>query len=177
MSTALTLDVIWAMEERRAQANASGASTSNRPELTQKPVAVEMAFYRKYTVGLLRRYMRMSMEMGRVPSLLGKELFRGRVTSYKVRSFEDVVILVHDVEKCLMQLDRTSQELIGRISLQEYTQGETAALMGMSLRSVARKYAEALDRLTAIFLELKLLEPQMECRCQGPTHGKESGRY
>ncbi|MHB1023176.1 MAG: hypothetical protein ACYC46_07850 [Acidobacteriaceae bacterium] len=176
MSTALTLDVIWAMEERRVQASRCDARASNRTELVQRPVAVEMAFYRKYTVGLLRRYMRMSMEMGRVPSLLGKELFRGRVTSYKVKSFEDVVILVHDVEKCLVRLDKTSQDLIARISLQEYTQGEAAAMMGMSLRSVARKYAEALDRLTVIFLELKLLEPQAECGCQGATHGKESGR-
>jgi hypothetical protein len=129
-------------------------------------VAPEMAFYRKYTEGMLRRYMRMSIEMGRVPSLLGKEMFRARVTSYRMRSFEDIIIFVFDVEKCLKRLDEVSQTLIARVALQEYTQGEAAGLTGMSLRSVARKYAAALDRLTAIFLEMKLLEPRLESRCQ-----------
>jgi hypothetical protein len=106
-----------------------------------------------------------------VPSLIGQPIFRGRVTSYRVRSFEDVVIFVFDVEKCLRQLDARSQELIARITLQEYTQGETAGLTGMSLRSVVRHYADALDRLTAIFLKARLLEPGWELSaeaCQAP---------
>ena len=37
------------------------------------------------------------MEAGRTPSLLGKEMFRAKVTNVVVRSFEDVVIFVHDV--------------------------------------------------------------------------------
>lgn len=126
----------------------------------------ELAFYRKYTEGMLRRYMKLSMESGRVPSLLGRELFRGHVTSYKVTSFEDVVIFVHDVGNCLKLLDRTQQQLIERIALQEYTQGETAGLLGMSLKTVTRKYAEALDELTGIFLKRKMLEPLKTC--QGP---------
>ncbi len=138
-------------------------------------VAPEVAFYRKYTEGMLRRYMRMSLEMGRVPSMLGKELFRGKVTSYRVKSFEDVIIFVHDVEKCLARLDATSLQLIGRISLQEYTQGEAAGLTGMSLRSVTRKYAAALDRLTAVFLELDLLEPQREPGCQASRSRRSAG--
>jgi len=134
----------------------------------EEPAALvpELAFYRKYTEGMLRRYMRLSMETGRVPSLIGQPMFRGRVTSYRVRSFEDVVIFVHDVETCLKRLDSRSRELIARISLQEYTQGETAGLTGMSLRSVVRHYADALDKLTVIFLEMELLEEQVEGGCQ-----------
>ncbi|MHB1699586.1 MAG: hypothetical protein ACYCSN_05520 [Acidobacteriaceae bacterium] len=135
-------------------------------------VEPETAYYRKYTEGMLRRYMRMSLEMGRVPSMLGKELFRGKVTSYRVKSFEDVIIFVHDVEKCLALLDATSIQLIGRISLQEYTQGEAAGLTGMSLRSVTRKYAVALDRLTVLFLRHDLLERQTEMGCQRRRPGK-----
>jgi len=61
-----------------------------------------MAFYRKYTEAMLRRYVRMSMEAGKVPSLLGQEMFRGRVISYRVESFEDVVNLIVDgVVECL----------------------------------------------------------------------------
>ena len=60
--------------------------------IPRKPVEPQMAFYRKYTEAMLRRYMRMSMEAGKVPSLLGQEMFHGHVTSYRVESFEDVVI-------------------------------------------------------------------------------------
>lgn len=148
----------------------------------QEPVAArapELAFYRKYTEGMLRRYMRLSMETGRVPSLIGQPMFRGRVTSYKVRSFEDVVIFVFDIEKCLRQLDARSQELIARITLQEYTQGETAGLTGMSLRSVVRHYADALDKLTVIFLKARLLEPGWDLDvegCQAPKKPAMSER-
>ena len=44
------------------------------------------------------------------------------------------------------------RDLVARIALQEYTQGEAAELMGLSLRSVVRKYADALDQLSTIFL-------------------------
>jgi hypothetical protein len=131
-------------------------------------VKAEVAFYRKYTEGMLRRYMRLAMETGRVPSLLGQEMFRGRVTSYRVRSFEDVVIFVYDVEKCLERLDGMSQQLVVKIALQEYTQGETAALLRMSLRTVVRKYGWALDQLTEIFLENRMLEPLLDTLCQVP---------
>ncbi len=136
---------------------------------TEAPVAErvsvpELAFYRKYTEGMLRRYMRLSMEAGRAPSLLGREMFRGKVTNYRVQGFDDVVIFVHDVEKCMAKLDDGQQHLIRRIALQEYTQGETATILGLSLRTVVRRYAEALDELTGIFLERRLLEPQKGCR-------------
>jgi hypothetical protein len=118
-----------------------------------------LVFYRKHTEALLRRYMQLSMEMGRTPSLLGNYVVRGKVSSYRIHTFEDNVIFIFDVEKCLKRLDRSAQELIARIALQEYTQPEAAELTGQSIRSVTRKYGESLDRLTSIFLELKLLNP------------------
>jgi hypothetical protein len=68
--------------------------------------------YRARTVGMLRRYMRYSLETGRLPSLLGREFFRAKVTSYTVVTFEDRVIFVHDMEKCLDKLDEFSRQLI-----------------------------------------------------------------
>jgi len=137
----------------------------------QKRPAPGMAFYRKYTEGMLRRYVAMSMEAGRVPSLLGKEMFRAKVTSYAVHSFEDVVIFVYDVEKCMAKLDWEQQLFIRRIAVQQYTQGEVAGMMGLSLRTVIRRYSDALDRLTRIFLEVKLLDPRTEC--QGVGSGRK----
>ncbi len=149
---ACVLPVIWAM------------AVAGAPE-RQAVILPEMAFYRKYTERMLRRYLRLSMEAGRVPSLLGQqEMFRGRVTSYRVRSFEDGVIFVLDVERCLSRLGETEQMLITRIALQEYTQGETAALLRMGLRTVVRRYAAAMDQLTEQFLTHGLLEPVVACQ-------------
>ncbi len=91
-------------------------------------------------------------------------MFRGKVSSYRINTFEDAVIFVYDIEKCLKQMDIEEMELIARIALQEHTQAEAAELTGQSLRSVVRKYGEAVDGLTKIFLEKNLLEV-------GPVYG------
>ncbi len=129
-----------------------------------EPVEPRLAFYRKYTEAMLRRYMRFSMETGRVPSMLGQEMFRSKVTSYRVHSFEDLVIFVHDVEKCIGRLTQLQQTLIVRMAIQEYTHEETAVMMGTNRRTILRRYEEAIDCLTAIFLELNLLEPRKACQ-------------
>jgi hypothetical protein len=131
------------------------------------PLRPELAFYRKYTEAMLRRFVSMSMEAGRVPSLLGKEMIQARVTNYAVHSFEDVVIFVHDVEKCIAKLDREQQMLIRRIGVQQYSQADVAGMQGQTIRTVIRRYNEALDRLTRIFIQAKLLEPQKLVKGQG----------
>lgn len=105
--------------------------------------------------------MKASMEMGRTPSLLGTTLFRGRASSYRLRTFEDCIIFIFDVEKCLKRLDSESQEMIARIALQEYSYEETAKLTGQSQRSVGRKYSLALDCLTDILLDYGVLNPEI----------------
>jgi DNA-directed RNA polymerase specialized sigma24 family protein len=130
----------------------------------------ERRIYRGRTVAMLRRYMRYSMETGRLPSLLGREFFRAKVTSYTVVTFEDRVIFVHDVEKCLERLDELSRQVLGRIVLQEYEHEEAAKLLGCTRMTVHRKLVEALDALSDVLLEVKLLEPVASGReksCQG----------
>jgi DNA-directed RNA polymerase specialized sigma24 family protein len=102
--------------------------------------------------------MLVSLQTGRIPSLIGNYAFRGKATSYRLHSFEDAVIFLFDIEKGLNRLDPFGRELIARIALQEYTQEEAAQLTGQSLRSVIRKYAETIDTLSRIFLELELLD-------------------
>ena len=144
----------------------AGTAESELP--VGRPRAIEgLAFYRKHAAGLLRRYMRVSMEVGRTPCVLGTLVFRGRVSSYRMRSFEDRVIFIFDVEKCLKQLDRLSQRVVAHMALEDYTPLETAALTGESVRSVARIYGEALDRLTRLFLEYELLDPKVEKLSRG----------
>ncbi len=120
--------------------------------------ARERKIYRGRTVAMLRRYMRYSMETGRLPSVLGREFFRAKVTSYTVVTFEDRVIFVHDMEKCLSKLDEFSQQLIARHILQEHDQAATGKLLNCTERTVRNWVPIALDLLSEILLDTGLLE-------------------
>ncbi len=118
---------------------------------------VSLAFYRKHTESMLRRYLYASMQVGRSPSILGDSVGRGWCSSRPIRTFEDAVIFVLDVEKCLGRLGSLDRQLLSRIVLQEYTHAETATLLGMSVRAVGYKFPQAVDRLTEKLLETGLL--------------------
>jgi len=117
--------------------------------------------------------MRLSVEVGRLPSLLGREFFRTRVTSYSASTFEDTVIFVHDVDRSLEKLDWFEKELIGKIVLQEYSQDQAAILLGCWRRTVARRFLEAVDRLTEIFLNGGLLTALPEQELTSPESCQE----
>ena len=117
-----------------------------------------LSLYRGRTVATLRRFLRLSLDAGRVPSLLGREFFRSHVSYRKAVTFEDVVIFVHDVERALEKLDELSKKIIARVVLQEYNYAETARLIGCCQRTVQRRYPYAIDRLSEIFLEVGLLQ-------------------
>jgi sigma-70-like protein len=163
MSAAAVLPMLWAMEHH-------SVIPQQMLKAAREPLPYEMAFYRKYTEGILRRYVRLSMESGKVPSLLGQEMFRGKVTTYRMGSFVDSVIFVHDVDKCIAKLDEEQQQLISRIAIQQYTLGEAANLLGLSPRTVVRRYGQAIDRLTRVFLSVQMLEPQKCCQEEGITN-------
>ena len=93
-------------------------------------------------------------------------MFRGKVTHYRVQAFDDVVIFVHDVEQCMRLLTPSQQQLIQRIGVQEYTFSEASSMLRMSLRSVQRRYFDALDELTLTFLKRRLLERVVTKSCQ-----------
>jgi hypothetical protein len=97
------------------------------------------------------------VELGRLPSLLGREFFRAHVSSYRMSSFEDGVIFVHDVERCLESLEHDFQQVIARVVFQEYTAEEAATLLQCARRTIVRRYMEALDHLSGIFLATGLL--------------------
>src|SRR5579863_5381568 len=125
--------------------------------------------YRGRTITMLRRYMRYSIETGRLPSLLGREFFRAKVTSYTVVTFEDRVIFVHDMETSLNKLDEFSRQIIARHILQEHDQAETGRLLNCTERTIRTYVPMALDLLSDILLEVGLLEPIKPGRksCQG----------
>ena len=121
--------------------------------------------YRERTIALLRRYLRISIEVGRLPSLLGRELFRSKVTSYRMSSFEDAVIFVHDVERALSELDGFAKQVIATVIFQDYDQDEAAEVLRCARRTICRVFPLAVDQMTETFLEGGLLESTAESAC------------
>jgi DNA-directed RNA polymerase specialized sigma24 family protein len=119
----------------------------------------DLWFYRHRTQAILERFLRMSMETGKLPSILGQQFFRSHVTSYRASSFEDVVIFVHDVERSLEKLDWLSRELIGKCVLQGFSQDEVARMLGCCRKTIMRRLPDALDKLSEIFLAVGILKP------------------
>jgi hypothetical protein len=164
MSAALQLPAIWgasssqptwlgngrSQEERKHGARAHGTAPAAEP-------VISLGFYRRHSEKLLRRYLYASMQIGRAPSVLGDPVSRGWASSRPIRTFEDAVIFVLDVESCLNRLNSLDRQMLSRIVLQEYTQAEAATLLGMSVRTISSKFPLALDRLTERLLEAGLL--------------------
>jgi hypothetical protein len=69
------------------------------------------------------------------------------------------VVFCFDMERLLGRMRGMDQQLIKRIGMQEYPQGEVASMLRISLRNCIRNYNYAIDRLTEMLLEAKLLEP------------------
>jgi hypothetical protein len=117
------------------------------------------------------------METGRLPSILGREFFRAKVTSYTVVTFEDRVIFVHDMEKCLAKLDEFSQQLIARHIMQEHDRWATAKLLHCNEKTVRRLIPIALDVLSEILLDVGLMErlnASSRKSCQGGFQSQNS---
>ncbi len=98
---------------------------------------LDMWPYRDRTVALLKRYARASVEVGRLPSLLGRECFRARVSG---------------------RLNPFQQRLIAMNVLEEYSLPEVARLLPCPLRTVEREVPDALDLLSRAFLESGLIK-------------------
>ena len=124
-----------------------------RGQTAQPPIGIELAesnlwFYRPRTTKLLRRYGRLSVEVGRLPSLLGKDIFRSRIAHHSAKNFEDAVIFVADMERVLDHLSDGDRRMLAMNILEDYTVEEVARLMQCSQRTVERQLFAALDHLS-----------------------------
>jgi hypothetical protein len=155
-------------DARREEAPWQNLPIHNFPAQVHAPTEAQMQddpldrnpnlwMYRSRTVGLLRRYLRFSLETGRLPSFMGREVIRAKITCYTATTFEDRVIFVRDVEKSIERLDYWDQQLIGRIVLQEYEQEQAPRILHCGLRTVERRLPQVLDLLSEDFLRVGLL--------------------
>src|ERR1035441_5711451 len=126
MSAALQLATVWGassqqlpwQEERRNWETRPAEKPAATPATAPAEAEVSLAFYRKHTESMLRRYLYASMQVGRAPSILGDPVARGWASSRPIRTFEDAVIFVLDLERCLEQLGSLDRQLLSRIVLQ-----------------------------------------------------------
>lgn len=146
------------------------------------PPRAELPAYRDRTLALLRRYFMLSIETGRLPSLLGREFFRAQCSSYRLVTFEDAVIFVHDIEHCLDRLGYFDRQILARIVLQGHSEGQTAWFLHTDRRTIERRYPEALDELSEVFLRVGMMSllplhepgcspPRERCHEKSPTSG------
>jgi hypothetical protein len=165
MSAALQLATVWgagsaeaiwheAPEQQKAK---TWPEVDRRAKPREDAPPISLAFYRRHTEKMLRRYLYASMQVGRAPSILSDPVGRGWASSRPIRTFEDAIIFVLDVERCLDHLNSLDRQMLSRVILQEYTQAEAATLIGMSVRALSYKFPQALDRLTEKLLAAGLL--------------------
>lgn len=117
------------------------------------------SYERMRTVGLLLRFFRMSLQVGRMPSLLGREVIPSRLRGQPARAFEDAVLFVCDVERCLRGLEPLEQRLIAYCILEEHSEWQAARQFRQAQSSVSRKLCNALDMLHSTFCRVGLLPP------------------
>jgi hypothetical protein len=143
--------------------NASHAAVEEDDELDPRP---EILCYRGQTFAMVRHFFEISSQVGRLPSLLGREFFRARVSHRAIPSFEDQVVFVRDVELCFARLSEQHAEMITLVGLYSFSRDEVAEMLRCSKAWVNNHVAEALDALSEIFLQAGLLREDRPDRRQ-----------
>ena len=130
---------------------------ANRPPNEVFCTRPDALFFRAQTLAIVRHFFEISCQIGRLPSILGREFFRAKVSHRAIPSFEDQVVFVHDVEQALERLNPQNLEVLSLVGLYQYSLEEVATLLGRCRTTVIERYAEAVDTLSQIFLTSGLL--------------------
>lgn len=142
---------------------ASHPAVEEDDEIDPRP---EILCYRGQTFAIVRHFFEISSQVGRLPSLLGREFFRARVTHHAIPSFEDQAVFVRDVELCFARLSEPHAEMITLVALYSFSRDEVAQMLRASKTWVNIRIAEALDALSEIFLQARLLRADRPDRRQ-----------
>ncbi len=126
----------------------------------------EMLCFRSQTLAIVRHFFELSCQVGRLPSLLGREFFRARVSHHSIPSFEDQVVFNRDVELCLARLSDDQAEIITLVGFYDFSYDEVAGMLHRSKAAVHNWFSEALDALSEIFLKAGLLSENRPDRRQ-----------
>jgi len=116
-------------------------------------------FERMRTLALLRRFFRAALQLGRLPSLMGRETLPSLTAAPAARVFENVVVFVCDVERCLEQLGSFDRRLLACCVFEDHTEWEAARRFHRAQSVISRRLGLLLDHLHAEFIRKGLLTP------------------
>jgi hypothetical protein len=159
-------------ERLRLEAEAADL-LANLPADPDEEGVAAICLYRKRTINLLQRYAKLSMETGRLPSVLSGMEFQAKISSYPLRTFEDAVIFVFDVEGCLAELGGTAYQVVARVIFREEQPEKVRRELQFGSATIYRLLAESLDQLTEKFLERGILA-RSEISSKSCQEGKSS---
>ncbi len=117
----------------------------------------EVLFFRAQALAIVRHFFEIASQIGRVPSILGREFFRAKVSHHAIPSFEEQAVFVHDVEAVLGRLNEQDGEMVALVGLFHYSLDDVARMLGRSRSFVAQHFAASIDRLAEMFLDTGLL--------------------
>ena len=132
----------------------------------------ETICYRGQTLAIVRHFFEMSCQLGRLPSILGREFFRAKVSHHAIPSFEDQALFAHDVQQALLKLEDEDVQIITLLGLYDITLAEASVMLGRSEGCLSQRYAEAIARLTQIFLDNGVLQRERPDRRQAQMKGR-----
>jgi hypothetical protein len=116
-------------------------------------------FERMRTLALLRRFFRAALQLGRLPSLLGRETLPSLTAAPAARVFESVVVFVCDTERCLKRLAPFDRRLLACCVFEDRTEWEAARRLHRAQSVISRRLGLLLDHLHAEFIRKGLLTP------------------
>jgi DNA-directed RNA polymerase specialized sigma24 family protein len=126
-------------------------------EAADDGVSFEVIFLRANTQTLFRRYCYASLMLSRVASSLPSARSAPHSSCRPVNTFEDALIFVVDMERCIARLNPIDRGILTRVIKQSYSASETAALLGLPPGALHTRFPRALDRLTQELLKAGLL--------------------
>jgi hypothetical protein len=132
----------------------------------------ETICYRGQTLAIIRHFFEIATQLGRLPSILGREFFRAKVSHHVVPSFEDQALFAHDVQQSLLKLEDDDLAVLTLVGLYDLSHAEAAAMLHCSEGLISQRYAEALARLTQIFLDAGVLRRDRPDRRQSQMKGR-----
>jgi predicted DNA-binding protein (UPF0251 family) len=157
-------------EQRRGWRVLRGRSPKQAVAFDPEP---ETICYRGQTLAIVRHFFEISCQLGRLPSILGREFFRAKVSHRGIPSFEDQALFTHDVEHALLKLDHEALEVLTLVGLYDLSHQEAAAMLHRSEGCISQRFAEAVAQLTQIFLDSGLIRRNQPDRRQAQMKHRE----
>ena len=98
--------------------------------------------YRGQALAIVRHFFEMSCQLGRLPSILGREFFRAKVSHRTIPSFEDQALFAHDIRQSLTRLAEDELRVLTLIGLYDLNLDEAAEILHWSAGYISQRFAD-----------------------------------